>query len=83
MKTCGIYRIINTVNHKTYIGQSTNIEDRFIRHRYQLKNNIHGNIKYQTHQEIADKYSVSRSVITRIKNGNRWGLITNIKGENI
>jgi hypothetical protein len=202
MKTCGIYRIINTVNHKIYIGQSTNIEERFIRHRYQLKNNIHSNIKlqnawnkygqksfrfeilikckknslkkfekqevqkisenkrynisknydnlygknnpfygkthtkntknklsiivkrrkgnknpnygnqysietrikaghnkktkltkqqvkqiinikHQTHQEIANKYSVSRSVITRIKNGNRWGLITNINGENI
>ena len=36
-----------------------------------------------THQEIADRYQVSRSVITRIKNGQRWGLITNIKGDQL
>ena len=202
MKTCGIYRIINTTNNNIYIGQSVNIEDRFIRHKYQLKNNIHDNKKLQnawnkygeycfvfeifikckkrslkklekqevekisknkrynisknydnlyginnpfygkqhtkivkqklssiaktrisnknpnygnqysirsriscghnkktkltkqqvrkiinlknkTHQEIADSYGVSRSVITRIKNGSRWGLITNIKGVKI
>lgn len=202
MKTCGIYRIINVVDNKTYIGQSVNIAGRFARHRYQLNKNIHNNIKLQnawnkygsecfkfeiilkckkgslkkfekqevqkipqnkrynisknydnlygknnpfygkthtkntkkklsllakkrignnnpnygnkystetrikaghnkktklthrqvkkilgitnkTHQEIADMYGVSRSVITRIKNGKRWGLITNINGENI
>lgn len=202
MKTCGIYRIINIIDNKTYIGQSVNIAERFIRHKYQLNNNIHDNSKLQnawnkygsecfkfeillkckknslkkfekqevqkisenkrynisknydnlygknnpfygkthtkntkkklsliakkrtgnnnpnygnkysietrikaghnkktkltyrqvkkilsitnkTHQEIADIYNVSRSVITRIKNGKRWGLITNINGENI
>jgi len=202
MKTCGIYQILNIANNKTYIGQSINIENRFIRHKYQLNSNTHGNkklqnawnkygeccfkfeiliickkrslkkfekqqaekiskykrynisknydnlyginnpfygkkhtktlkkklsviaktrtgnknanygnqystetrikaghnkktkltkqqvyrilnIKNKTHQEIADIYNVSRSVITRIKNGSRWGLITNIKGDNI
>jgi hypothetical protein len=202
MKTCGIYRIINVINHKIYIGQSTNISERFIRHRYQLNSNSHCNIKLQnawnkygsesfkfeilikckksslkrlekqevkkipknkrynisknydnlygknnpfygkthtknikkklsflakkrignqnpnygnkysiqarikaghnkktkltkrqvkkivniknqTHQEIANKYGVSRTIISRIKNGKRWGLITNINGEKI
>jgi transposase len=35
-------------------------------------------IKNKTHQEIANIYDISRSVITRIKNGTRWGLITGI-----
>ena len=202
MKICGIYQIINIINKKKYIGQSINIKDRIIRHRYQLNNNIHNNHKLQnawnkygknafrfeilircnkkslkklekqevqkipknyrynisqnynnlyginnpfygkkhkkgfkqrlssiakartgdknpnygnrysvqtrikaghnkktkltkqqvkkiinienmTHQEIADRYQVSRSVITRIKNGQRWGLITNIKGDQL
>jgi group I intron endonuclease len=39
-------------------------------------------MKNITHQKIADIYGVSRTMITRIKNGTRWGLITNInKGE--
>lgn len=201
-KICGIYSITNVKTKKIYIGQSVNIAERFIRHKYQLNNNIHNNSKLQnawnkygsqcfrfeillkckknslkrfekqevekipqnklynisknydnlygknnpfygkthtkntkkklsfvakqrtgnnnpnygnkysietrikaghnkktkltkrqvkqiinikdkTHQEIADKYDISRSVITRIKNGKRWGLITNINGENI
>jgi|694.fasta_scaffold04147_11 hypothetical protein len=201
MKICGIYQIINIVNNKRYIGQSIDIKNRFIRHKYQLNKNIHDNKKLQnawnkygkqsfkfeilikcnkellkklekqevekiaehsynisknydnlygknnpfygkthnqitkekmsliaksrtgnknpnygnknsiktkikaghnkktkltkkqvtkiiktqnkTHQEIANIYGVSRSVITRIKNGTRWGLITNINGDNI
>lgn len=37
------------------------------------------NIKNKTQQEISGMYGVSRSVITRIKNGTRWGLVTSIK----
>ena len=36
-------------------------------------------IKNKTHQEIADMYGISRSVITRIKNGTRWGLVTGMQ----
>lgn len=36
-------------------------------------------IQNKTHQEIANIYGVSRTMITRIKNGTRWNLITNIK----
>jgi group I intron endonuclease len=200
MKICGIYQIINIRNNKIYIGQSIDIRNRFIRHKYQLNKNVHKNKKLQrswnkygnrsfqfqiliecdrenlkklekqeiekipennrynisknydnlygknnpfygknhtdetkkklsligktrvgpknsnygnkqsietriktghnkktklnqkqvekiiqeknkTHQEIAISYGVSRSVITRIKNGTRWALITNINGD--
>ena len=36
--SCGIYKIENQVNHKVYIGQSTNISTRWRRHRSQANN---------------------------------------------
>lgn len=39
----GIYEIKNTINHKVYIGLSSNIRNRFNYHRYALRNNIHTN----------------------------------------
>lgn len=32
--SCGIYKITNTINNKVYIGQSSNIEERWKKHRY-------------------------------------------------
>ena len=32
----GIYKITNTKNEKVYIGQSTNIEERWKQHKYSL-----------------------------------------------
>ena len=40
---CGIYCIENSINHKKYIGQSTNIESRWRCHKSELRRNIHGN----------------------------------------
>lgn len=37
----GVYRIKNIVNNKIYIGSSKDIEKRWKRHRYELKNNKH------------------------------------------
>lgn len=31
--SCGIYKIENLINHKIYIGQSINIEKRFLVHK--------------------------------------------------
>lgn len=41
MKKCGIYRIWNRSNGKSYVGQSNNIRARWAMHRYQLRKGIH------------------------------------------
>ena len=42
-KICGIYRIENLVNHKSYIGQSIDIYNRWIEHKWELNNERHNN----------------------------------------
>lgn len=42
-KICGIYRIENLINHKSYIGQSVNIYSRWILHKWELNNDKHNN----------------------------------------
>ena len=39
----GIYKITNKINKKVYIGQSTNIEQRFIKHKAELRGGYHHN----------------------------------------
>lgn len=39
----GIYSITNLINGKKYIGQSINIENRFVRHKCELRKNRHVN----------------------------------------
>jgi len=43
IKTSGIYKIINRVNGKYYVGSSANIEERWKTHSYELNKNIHKN----------------------------------------
>lgn len=43
MKKVGIYKIINKINNKTYIGSSIDVEGRFYAHKNKLKNNKHPN----------------------------------------
>lgn len=43
-KICGIYCIENLINHKRYIGQSVDIYDRWIEHRWALNNRKHNNM---------------------------------------
>lgn len=43
LKMGSIYSITNKTNGKRYIGLTNNVEDRFRRHKYRLKNNKHGN----------------------------------------
>lgn len=42
-KVCGIYRIENLINHKSYIGQSVDIYDRWYDHKWALDNKKHNN----------------------------------------
>lgn len=45
--TCGIYKIINKINQKYYLGSSKNIEKRWDRHISDLKNQRHHSILLQ------------------------------------
>lgn len=45
MPTCGIYKITNQINEKCYIGQSVNIEKRWIAHK---SNAANSDFKYKT-----------------------------------
>jgi group I intron endonuclease len=47
MKT-GIYKILNTVNNKVYIGSATHIEKRWRDHKWYLNHNIHHNSHLQS-----------------------------------
>ncbi len=42
--TSGIYQILNRINGKMYIGASKNIEERFKKHKCELKHDKHVNI---------------------------------------
>jgi hypothetical protein len=42
-KICGIYRIENLVNHKSYVGQSIDIYERWVEHKWALNNKQHNN----------------------------------------
>ena len=44
----GIYKILNTVNNKVYIGSATNIEKRWRDHKWHLNRNIHHNSHLQS-----------------------------------
>ena len=54
--TCGIYKITNNVNGKMYIGQSINIEQRWVEHLRELNGNKHYN---QHLQNSWNKYGES------------------------
>lgn len=45
--TSGIYKIINKIDNRYYLGSSQNIERRWIRHKYDLKRQKHNNIFLQ------------------------------------
>ena len=57
--TCGIYRIYNRVNNKSYVGLSKNIEKRIDKHFYDLQHNIHHNRDMQKVYNNAKEYKVS------------------------
>lgn len=59
MAVIGIYRIIDTVENKSYIGKSKDIKTRIRKHQYRLKKGIHHN-RYL--QRAWDKHGQSEFV---------------------
>jgi group I intron endonuclease len=53
MKQSGVYKIYSIRTNRYYIGSSKNINNRFYRHLYDLRKNIHNNIHLQ---RIYNKY---------------------------
>jgi group I intron endonuclease len=43
----GIYKIVNKINNKVYIGESVDIDERWISHKEDLRNNEHHSCKLQ------------------------------------
>lgn len=52
---CGVYKIVNKLNNKIYIGSSVNILERWLAHKYALKLGQHGN---QYLQRTYNKYGL-------------------------
>lgn len=52
-KICGVYKIINVLNSKFYIGSSKDIQNRWCQHKNLLNNGVHGNAHLQN---AWDKY---------------------------
>ena len=46
-KFCVVYKIINTVNEKIYVGSSKDIHNRWSQHKKELNNGTHGNSHLQ------------------------------------
>lgn len=55
MTISGIYKIINKINNKFYLGSSKNLHKRWLRHKNDLKNNKHHN---QALQRAYNKYGL-------------------------
>ena len=58
----GIYKIINLINNKCYIGSSKNIKDRWRKHKKDLKSNCHHSIilqrSYNKHGDAKFSYEI-------------------------
>lgn len=67
--TCGIYKIENLVNHKIYIGQSTDIEKRWVKHKSSSQNQLDHSYNTPLYRSFR-KYGISQfsfSVIEECK----------------
>lgn len=62
-KICGVYKIVNIVTNKFYIGSSKNIEYRWKRHLYFLNKNNHDNVYLQNSYNKYGKDSFKIEVV--------------------
>ena len=63
-KLCGVYKIENIINNKIYIGSSSNITRRWVRHKSDLKTNNHSNVYLQREY---NKYRIDNFIYTIIE----------------
>jgi hypothetical protein len=68
-KEAGIYSITSKVNGKRYIGSASRICDRWINHKFDLKNNKHHSIHLQNHYNKYGEDDLIFSVIEIIERG--------------
>lgn len=64
----GIYKIINIINNKIYIGSANNFTSRFGVHRYDLRNNKHHNIYLQRSWNKYGEQNFKFEIIENCKN---------------
>jgi hypothetical protein len=62
----GIYKILNKVNGKFYVGSSTNITKRWWTHKTELKNGKHCNIHLQSSWNLHGENSFEFSVVEQL-----------------
>lgn len=56
--SCGIYKFENLINHMVYIGQTINLEERFKKHQYNIKDKNHQEDIYKAFREFGfDNFS--------------------------
>lgn len=65
----GIYAIRNNINGKVYVGQSTNIETRWIRHKSELRCHRHHNPHLQHAWDQYGESSFSIEILERVEEG--------------
>jgi group I intron endonuclease len=62
MKVSGVYKIVNLVTGRVYVGSSKNVESRWFSHKYSLKHGKHYNSylqnSYNKHGKGAFKFSI-------------------------
>ena len=62
----GIYKIVNIINGKFYIGSTKNIKERCAKHFSRLKNNSHHSVKFQNDYDIYGRDAFVCEVIEEI-----------------
>ncbi len=63
-KTCGIYKITNTLTNEAYIGQSKNIEKRIATHKEDLRNGTHVNSGLQEDYDLAKSLNTDYEIFS-------------------
>lgn len=75
MKISGIYKIINKINGKYYVGSSLNIKTRWYNHNKHLKGNYHPNEHLQSAWNKYNKENFEFVLIEKLDNIDNDGLL--------